>query len=359
MHFGLTEEQEMLQETVHGFVGNECPPPKLREIFDAGTGNDSKLWAGLVEMGLAGLIVPEEFDGAGMELLELALVAEQLGLGAVPGPFVGHSLACIALTLAGDDVQRARWLPELARGEAVGTVALAESAAAWEPGDWTLDCGGGQVSGTKVFVPNANVADLIVVGTAGGGLALVESQADGVAIESMEGIDRTRPISRLMLSAAPCDPLEGAEGAADRLLDAGRILLAADSFGAASELVRISTEYAKTRVQFGFPIGQFQAVKHQLARLATDIEPTRSLFWFAAHAFDHLLDDSQRYAALAKAHITDRAMHTARMSVELWGGLGFTWESDVQMWFKRAMFNRAFLGTPEHLRERCAELAGW
>jgi alkylation response protein AidB-like acyl-CoA dehydrogenase len=112
-------------------------------------------------------------------------------------------------------------------------------------------------------------------------------------------------------------------------------------------------------MQFGFPIGQFQAVKHQLARLATDIEPTRALVWFAAHAFDHLRDQSQRYAALAKAHITDRAMHTARMSVELWGGLGFTWECDVQIWFKRAMFNRAFLGTPEHLRERCAELADW
>jgi alkylation response protein AidB-like acyl-CoA dehydrogenase len=137
------------------------------------------------------------------------------------------------------------------------------------------------------------------------------------------------------------------------------VLLAADSFGAASELVRISTEYAKTREQFGFPIGQFQAVKHQLARLATDIEPTRALFWYAAYAYDHIENEATRYAALAKAHITDRAMQTARMAVELWGGLGFTWECDVQMWFKRAMFNRAFLGTPEHLRERCAALAGW
>ena len=128
---------------------------------------------------------------------------------------------------------------------------------------------------------------------------------------------------------------------------------------AASSLVRMSVEYAKTREQFGMAIAQFQSVKHQLARLATEIDPTRALSWYAAHAFDHLKEESERSAALANAHITDCAMDVAREAVELHGGLGFTWECDVQMWFKRAMFNRAAFGTPEYLRGRIATLSGW
>jgi len=359
MHFGLTEEQEMLQETVRGFVANECPPPRLREIFDAGTGDAPALWRGIVEMGLTGLVIPEEHEGAGMEMLELALVSEILGGGAVPGPFTGHSLACLALVLGGSEKQKQTWLPKLATGECVGSIALAESAGSWEPAAWKTAIDGEKLTGTKWYVPTADLADILVVGTAGGGLALVERNAAGVALEAGGGIDRTRPIFRLELGGAPCEALPCDATVAQRVLDGGLVLLAADSFGAASELVRISTEYAKTREQFGFTIGQFQAVKHQLARLATDIEPTRALFWYAAYAYDHIHEEAARCAALAKAHITDRAMQTARMAVELWGGLGFTWECDVQMWFKRAMFNRAFLGTPEHLRERCAALAGW
>ena len=359
MHFGLTEEQEMLQETVRGFVAKECPPPRLREIFDAGTGNYPALWGGIVEMGLTGLVIPEEYEGAGMEMLELALVSEILGGGAVPGPFVGHSLACLALVLCGSDEQKKTWLPKLATGQCVGSIALAESCSSWAPASWNAALDGKKLTGTKQYVPTADLADIVIVGTAGGGLALVERNAVGVTLESGGGIDRTRPIFRLELEGTPCETLPCDAAATQRVLDGGLVLLAADSFGAASELVRMSTEYAKTREQFGFPIGQFQAVKHQLARLATDIEPTRALFWYAAYAYDHIQHEASRYAALANAHITDRAMQTARMAVELWGGLGFTWECDVQMWFKRAMFNRAFLGTPENLRERCAALAGW
>jgi alkylation response protein AidB-like acyl-CoA dehydrogenase len=143
------------------------------------------------------------------------------------------------------------------------------------------------------------------------------------------------------------------------VLDAGLAALAADSHGAATQLIALCADYAKDRKQFGLPIGRFQAVKHQIARLGTDIEPTRALFWYAAHALDCQLPDASRSAAMAKAHVTDRAMHAAREAVELHGGLGFTWECDVQLLFKRAMFNRAFLGTPETQRERCAALAGW
>jgi alkylation response protein AidB-like acyl-CoA dehydrogenase len=359
MNFGLTEEQELLQETVRSFVANECPPPRLRELFDAGQGSDPALWQGMVEMGLAGLMVPEVHGGAGMELLELALVAEALGGGVLPSPFLGHSLAALALVLGGSDAQKSRWLPRLATGDAIGTYAVAEADSQWEPSEWRVQEHAGKINGTKLYVPHAELADLIVVGCAGGGLALVEREAEGVSLENMQGIDRTRPIFKIDFEGAPGELLESGQAASHRVRDAALVLLAADSFGLASKLIQMSVDYAKTRQQFGSIIGQFQAVKHQLARLATDIEPTRALIWYAAHAFDHLPEDAERAAALANAHLSDRAMHTARESIELHGGLGFTWECDVQMWYKRAMFNRSAFGTPDAVRGRIAELGGW
>ncbi len=359
MDFGLTEEQEMLQETVRGFVNNECPPTRLREIFDANTGHDVALWSGLAEMGLTGLVIPEEYGGAEMELLELALVAEVLGEGCVPGPFLGHSLAAIALLEAGSDAQKKKWLPLLASGEKIAGLAIAEAGSLWEPADWKVDYRDGRIHGEKLFVPNADVCDVLVVGCAGGRFALVERSADRVALENMGGIDQSRPIFKLTLDNVPAEGLEGGKGASERVRDVALGVLAADSFGVASGLVQMSSEFAKTRIQFGMSIAQFQGVKHQLARLATDIEPTRALYWYAAHALDHLPEESSLSAALAKSHICDRAMETARQAVELYGGIGFTWECDVQMWFKRAMFNRAAFGTPDILRERIATLGGW
>jgi alkylation response protein AidB-like acyl-CoA dehydrogenase len=353
MHFGLTEEQELLQETVRGFVEGECPPPRLRELFDAGSGHDPALWKGLSEMGLTGLVVPEEHGGAGLELLDLALVAEVLGEGALPAPFLGHSLACLALSIAGSDAQRARWLPLLATGEVVGAVAFVDDTATD-----SLSDAAGVLSGRRPHVPGAAVADLFLVELAGGRLALVERSTDGVSVEPEEGIDRTRPLAGLGLDTAPGEIL-AAGGVASRVRDAALVLLAADALGAGWRLTRLTAGYALERHQFGFPIAQFQAVKHQLADMATSIEPTRALLWYAAHALDHLPEESPRWAAMAKSHITDRATDVARAAVELHGGLGFTWECDVQFWFKRAMFDRAYLGMPAHHRERIAALGGW
>ena len=359
MDFGLTEEQELLQETVRAFVAKECPPPKLREIFDSGVGTDPDLWRGVVEMGLAGLVIPEEHGGAGMELLETALVTEALGSGVLPGPFLGHTLASLALVLGGSEAQKKAWLPRMAAGDAIGTYAVAEENSHWEPSEWSVEERDGELTGLKLYVPNANLADVIVVGCSRGRLALVERGARGVTLEDMGGIDLSRPIFRLTLDGARAEILESGQDVSGRIRDAALLMLAADSFGVASRLIEMSVDYALTREQFGTVIGQFQSVKHQLARLATDIEPTRALFWYAAHAFDHRPEEAERAAALAKAHITERAMHTAREAVELHGGLGFTWECDVQMWYKRAMFNRSAFGTPNALRGRIAMLGGW
>jgi len=359
MHFGLTEEQLLLQETVRGFVAGECPPPRLREIFDGGAGHDPALWKGLSEMGVAGLTVPEAFGGAGLGLLELALVMEELGAGALPGPILGHALACLAIQLAGSEAQQQRWLPALASGERIATVAFAEPGDVWDPESWQLTCGGGRVSGTKRHVPHAAIAALLVLGVRGGDFALVERSAAGLRIEDERGADRTRPIAELAFDGSPAERLAGAPGEAARVRDAALILLAADAFGAAWHLVRMTVDYAKTRQQFGTAIAQFQSVKHQLADMATQIEPARGLFWYAAHAWDHLPAEAARSAAIAKAHITARASEVARAAVELHGGLGFTWECDVQLWFKRAMFDRTWAGNPAHHLARVAALGAW
>jgi alkylation response protein AidB-like acyl-CoA dehydrogenase len=357
MDFGLSDEQELLVETVRGFVANECPPTRLREIFDGDAPYDEDIWRGMLEMGLGGLAIPDAHGGAGLEVIDLALVAEILGEGAVPAPFLGHSLAGLAVGLGGSGAQKQRWLPELASGERLGTVALGEEGETWEPAEFRTRAEGGKVSGTKPLVPNASQADLILVGLAGGELAVVERVASGVVLEPIDGIDRTRRLERLTLEGAPCEVLETPAGG--RVRDAGLVLLAADAFGGACKLIEMSIEYAKTRVQFGQAIAQFQAVKHLLAEMALDIEPARGLYWFAAHAFDHIPDQAERAAALAKSHLTDRFMSAARDAVDIHGGIGFTWECDVQIWFKRAIFDQTFLGNPGHHRERAAQLAGW
>jgi alkylation response protein AidB-like acyl-CoA dehydrogenase len=180
-----------------------------------------------------------------------------------------------------------------------------------------------------------------------------------VRAEPEPGLDRTRPLATLHFEGAACEPLPGGVAASGRLRDAGLAVLAADAFGAAWRLVQMTIEYAKSRQQFGQPIAAFQAVKHQLADMATALEPAHGLFWYAAHAWDHLPDEAPRAAAVAKHHLTERAAEIARAAVELHGGLGFTWECDVHIWMKRILFDRAFMGDPALHRARVAKLAGW
>ncbi len=358
MNFDLSLEQEMLQETVRRYLENECPPERLREIFDGDEGMDAGLWQGLAEMGLAGLQLPEEHGGAGLEILDLAVVSETLGYMACPGPFLGHALAGLAIAWGGNDEQRRRWLPKLATGDAIATIALAEAAGSWLPDQWALE-GGDSLRGTKNHVLHADQADLIVVGLKGGELALVERAARGLETKPVDGSDATRRLHQVTFADTPSETLPEGVAASARVRDAALVLLAADAFGGATRLVEMSVEYAKTREQFGVTIGHFQALKHQLANMAVDVEPARGLYWYAAHAQDHLPDEAERSAAIAKAHITDRYMQVARDAVEAHGGIGFTWECDVQIWFKRAMFDRAYLGSPALHRERSAQLAGW
>ncbi len=356
MDFGLSEEQQLLQETIGQFLANENDPNQLRARFDAEDAFDEGLWKGMMELGIGGLLVPDEFGGAGVDMVDAAIVSEQMGFGAAPGPFLGHTLAGLAIALGGSDDQKKTWLPKLATGDALATVAFGEEGGSWQPDQWSPS--GDRLTGKKVYVPYAAQADLIVVGTAGGGLALVEP-GDGTTIELFDNVDRSRRLYTVTFDGAAASALPSGADVSGQVRDAALILLAADAFGGASRLVEMSVEYAKTREQFGVTIGHFQALKHQLANMALDTEPSRALFWYAAHAYDAVPEDREKMAALAKSHITDRFMQVSRDATEAHGGIGYTWECDVQMWFKRAMFDRIWMGSPSSHRERVAQLSAW
>ncbi len=359
MDFDLSDEQRMLQQTVKQFLDNECPMAKLRQLFDDEVGFDPVLWKGLAELGVAGIHLPAEYGGSELEILDLAVVAEVLGAHASPVPFFSHALAGLAISLAGSEAQKKRWLPALASGEKVATIAFSEADESWLPEQWKL-AAGATLSGAKERVEAAEHADLFVVGLAGGKLGVVDRSAKGIEIQRVETADRTRRLGRVHFENTPVEILAAAGSeAARRVVDVGLVLLAADAFGGADKLVATSVAYAKNREQFGVIIGSFQALKHQLAEMAIETEPSRALYWYAAHAQDHAPAEASRIASIAKSHLSERYSQVARDATEVHGGIGYTWEGDVQIWFKRAMFDRVMLGTPRLHKNRAADLAGW
>jgi alkylation response protein AidB-like acyl-CoA dehydrogenase len=359
VNFDLDEAQLLLEQTVDDYARSQCPPSRVREIFDGPTGFDERIWKGLAELGLLGLNLPEEYGGGGADLLEVAVAAEVIGRRAIPGPFFEHVLAGIAVNLAGSEEQRAQWLPKLAAGEVRASLALCETSrgqGTWSASSWTLQ--GETLDGVKYFVPHADGAELLVVGTAGGGLALVQPD-DTVSVEAVEGLDRTRRVGHVRFAGTPATLLPGGAAVSQRIVDAGLVLLAADAYGAATACVTAAVEYAKVREQYGAPIGSFQALQHQLADMALQIYPARGLIWLAAHAWDQLPGEAETAAATAKAHLCERFSDVARRTVEAHGGIGYTWECDVQIWLKRSLFDWAMLGEPRQHRRRCADLLGW
>lgn len=359
MNFDLSEEQQRLQETLRGFLANECPPARVRELFDAGEPNDTALWKGLSGLGLTGLLVPEAYGGAGLGLLDAVAATEVIGEAAIPGPFLVHTIACVALALAGSEAQKAKWLPRLATGEALATIAFAEAGDLWQPEEWTLAPSSRDLRGEKLAVPAARAADLIVVGLAGGELALVDAKSAGVACESADGLDRTRAFDHVRFEGAAYDRLPSGHEHSARVRDAALVLLASDAQGGAARCVMLAVEYAKQREQFGVTIGHFQALKHQLANLALASVPIRPLVWYAAHAWDHAQQDAPLVAAHAKAHASERFLEIARGTVEAHGGIAYTWECEVHWWLKRALYDRTWLGSPRSHRLRAAALNGW
>jgi len=357
MKFLLSDDQATLVAAVRDFAVKRCDAGVRREAFESATGHDPDFWRGLVGLGVAGIAVSEQDGGLGLGLLELALAGEVLGYAGAPGPFFGHVMAIQSIVLCGSEGQKRNWLPRLLAGDTIGTIAWSEPGISM-PERWSASLSASRLSGRKVDVPYAAQADLMVVGTEDG-FALVEGNALGIGITEHETNDRTRRLSTVEFSATPAAPMPASGELRRRTFDAALVLLAADAFGGACRLMDMSVDYAKVREQFGRPIGSFMGLKHQLADMAVDVEPARGLYWYAAHAHDENGEDHSRVAAIAKAHLAEIYMKTARTAIETHGGIGYTWEYDAQIWYKRAMHDFAMLGTPAIHRERAVSLAGW
>jgi len=332
MRFHLSEEQVAIQDAIRGTLGDCWQLDQQHKFADGDTDFDQASWHALMALGLGSILLPD----SGMGLLDAALACEVVGEAAAPGPLIGQLLAVAAVSRSFNEAAKAH-LASLEAGTTIATLALGDSP----------------------YVQSAKAAHLFLAGRRDGALLLIDA-GEGVTIEAVKAADRTRPVSRVSFNSAKThelfpagDPMVG------KIHDAALVLIAADSLGGAQKCTDMSVAYAKEREQFGQPIGQFQGLKHQLAHMALDVEPARAQVWYAAYAHDADLPEAERAAAMAKAHLCDVYVRTTRAAIAAHGGIGYTWDYGLNYWFRRAAFNRAWLGSPPHHRARAAELAGW
>jgi alkylation response protein AidB-like acyl-CoA dehydrogenase len=377
MDFGLSEEQELLQQSARDFLARECPTALVRELTRSEDGYARGFHEKLAAMGWTGLIIPDTFGGLGLSMLDLAVLSEEMGRVVMPGPFFSSSvLAALSLIYCGASALKKEWLPRIAAGEAVGTLAFIEETDRLD-GDGIVARAsktrtGYRLNGVKMFVLDAAAADFLVVaarsrgqGESGICLFLVPRGTPGVSVQPLHNIDQTRRPYEVVLrnvdvpaSARVADETKGWK-ILSRVIDAACVVLAADSLGGAQRALEMAVEYSKVREQFGRPIGSFQAVKHMCAEMVSEIEPARSLVWYAAYAYDNETRGAARAASMAKARLSDVYARSTNRAVQIHGGIGFTWEHDMHLWFKRAKWNEAAFGDATYHRERLANLAGF
>jgi alkylation response protein AidB-like acyl-CoA dehydrogenase len=376
MDFGLSEEQELLQQSARDFLARECPTALVRQVTCSDDGFPRALYEKMAGMGWTGLIIPEALGGLGLTMLDLAVLAEEMGRAALPGPFFSSAvLATMTLLASAAASHKKYWLPRLAAGEVVGALAFIEESDRLDPPGIAARCiktrSGYRLDGTKAFVTDAHVADFVIAafrsrGAGGTGICLfvVPRDTPGMTIRPLQDMDQTRRPCEVVFrdvevpaSARLADEKTGWK-VLSRVMDAACVVLAADSLGGAQRALEMSVEYSKVREQFGRPIGSFQALKHMAAEMVSEIEPARSLVWYAAYAFDRVRRDAARAAAMAKARLSDVYCRTTNRAVQMHGGIGFTWEHDLHFWFKRAKWNETAFGNATFHRERVAQLAG-
>lgn len=362
MHFALTAEQRLIQESVQTLLAQTAGLERLRAMIESGTGYDAALWNMLAgEIGCAGLMVPESYGGSGLGAVEMALVLEETGrtLAVVP-LFETAVLAVQAILLAGTSLQKQTLLPSLAAGRTKAAVAITGSVIL------TRDGAGWRLNGAADFVSFAHVADLLLVVTTSSNddlsIVTLPSSIDGLSIKRLNNLDPTRPLCRVDLNdvnvsndAVLGEPHAAGEAVA-RMLAIGAGLLASEQTGGAQFCLSSTVDYAKQRVQFGRVIGSFQAVKHELADMMVAVEAARSAALYAATAIDAGGDELFEAASIAKACCSETYRHCAAEAIQLHGGIGFTWEHHVHWYFKRARSSSTWLGDPAHHRERVAQL---
>jgi alkylation response protein AidB-like acyl-CoA dehydrogenase len=367
MNFAFNEEQDELRRMVAKFLQEKSPETEVRRLMATPEGYDPAVWAQMAEqLGLQSLIIPEEFGGAGFGFVELIVVLEEMGATLLCAPFFSTTvLATSALLLSGDDAAKAEFLPGIASGETIATLAITEDAGHWELDKIAMSASGSgeswTLSGAKNFVIDGATASLVLVAaTTPAGLSLfaVESGAPGLSVEALATMDQTRKQARLSFENTPARliGLEGGAAASLRTtLQLAATALAAEQVGGAQRCLDMAVDYAKNRVQFGRPIGSFQAVKHKCADMLLEVESSRSAAYYAGWVAAEGSDELASVSSLAKAYCSEAYFHAAAENIQIHGGIGFTWEHPAHLYFKRAKSSELLFGDPSYHRELLAQ----
>jgi alkylation response protein AidB-like acyl-CoA dehydrogenase len=368
--FTFTDEQEELRGSVRRFLAEKSSSAAVRRLMESDESRDLAVWKQMAEqLGLQGLAIPEEHGGLGYGPVELGIVLEEMGRVLLVAPYLSSvALAAQALTASGDAEAMTRYLPGIADGSTTATLAVAE-----ESGSWDLDAvqataeqsaGSWVVTGTKMFVIDGDTADLLlVVARAGDGLGLfaIDAGGAGVTRSRLDSLDLTRPLARVELVGTAGQRV-GGPGDATRLLehvhDLVVVALAAEQVGGAQRCLDMAVDYAKVRVQFGRPIGSFQAIKHKCADMLLEVESARSAAYYASSVVGSGSPEASIAASLAKSYCSEAYTHAAKENIQVHGGIGFTWEHDAHLYLKRAKSSELLFGSPARHRERLADLVG-
>lgn len=374
MDFGFSEEQDLLRQAARDFLEKECPMTTVRRLMEDETGHSPELWQQMAQLGWQGLILPEEYGGAGLDFVDLIVVLEEMGRVVLPGPFLSTAVyAAVTLLDAATDEQKERWLPDIASGRALATVAHMEPNGRWDADGIeaaaTRDGESYRIDGTKLFVPDGHVADLLIVAARtpgstrrdGVSLFCVERDAPGLSVTPLQSMDQTRRLAEVKLDGVVVDAgarlgeLGAGWGTLERLSDRAKVALCAEMCGGAQRVLDMSVEYAKVREQFGKPIGSFQAIQHKCADMMVQVESAKSATYYAAWAVAGDVDDAPLAAAMAKAYCSDAYRVVAGEGIQIHGGIGFTWEHDMHIYFKRAKSSEVSFGDGAWNRELVAQ----
>lgn len=376
MDFGFSDEQEMLRQIAHSFLEENCPTTVVRQMMEDDRGYDPNLWKEMADLGWLGLAFPEEYGGQGLGFVDLTVILEEMGAALLPSPFLSSILlAGQTILIGGSEAQKQTYLPKIADGSLIVTLAMTEPSGRFDAegiADVTAtpDDDGFSISGTKLFVPDAHVANLMVVAARtkdagdksfGVSLFLVDSNSPGISTTLLKTMDQTRKQCEVVFDNVKVgrDRLLGMVDMGwpvlHKVLNIATVALCAEMIGGAQRVLDISVAYAKERVQFGRPIGSFQAVKHKCAEMMLQVESAKSAAYYAAWAVDEDVPEAPLAVSMAKAYCSDAFRNTAGEGIQVHGGIGFTWEHDMHLYFKRAKYAEFTFGDPTYHRELVAQ----
>ena len=370
MNFAFTEEQEELRKTVRQFLEAKSPETAVREQMETEAGFDPAVWNQMGEqLGLQGLAIPEQYGGSGYSFVELGIVLEEQGRALLCAPFFSTVvLAANALLQSGDEAAKSAYLPGIASGETIAALAFTEPSGKWDESGITMEASGSgsdfTLTGTKMFVLDGHTASLVIVAarTAKGvSLFTVAGDAAGLTRTALSTMDQTRKQAKLEFANTPATLL-GTEGEGwkvlDTVLDLAAVGLAAEQGGGAQKVLEMAVEYAKVRVQFGRPIGSFQAIKHKCADMLLEVESAKSAAYYGMWCAAEMNDELPSVASLAKAYCSEAYFHATAENIQIHGGIGFTWEHPAHLYFKRAKSSELLFGDPTYHRELLAQRIG-